>query len=90
MEHSFLGMSVPEPLNVLVLLDLLKLQIIQSNAILIKGKGIQFDSFYEDVHCLICELKASFKNLLPFIFLGGIESAGRKMRAFQIMLMKFK
>lgn len=83
-------MSVPQPLNVLVLLDLLKMQIIQSSVILIKGKGIQFYSIYEDMHSLICELKAYFKNLLPFIFLGGIESVGRKMRAFQIMLMKFK
>lgn len=66
------------------------MQIIQSSVILIKGKGMQFYSFYEDMHCLICELKASFRNLLPFIFLGGTESAGRKMRAFQIMLMKFK
>lgn len=87
---SFLGRSFPEPMNLLVLLDFLKMQIIQSSVILIKGQGIQFDSFYKDTYCLICELKASLKNLLPFIFLGGIESVGRKMRAFQIMLMKFK
>ena len=32
------------------LLDLLKVQIVQSSVILIKGKEIQFESFYEDVH----------------------------------------
>lgn len=66
------------------------MQIVQSNAILIKGKGIQSESFYEDIHCLIGELRASFKNLFPFIFLGGSEYMGRKMKAFQIMLMNFK
>lgn len=63
------------------------MQIVQSSVILIKGRRIQFESFYEDMHCLICELKASFK-FAPFIFLGGSEYVGRKMRAFQIMLMK--
>lgn len=79
---------VPESLQASDLLGLLKMQIVQSNIILIKGQAIQFESFYEDTHCLICELKASFKNLLPFIFLGDSEYVGRKMRAFQIMLMK--
>lgn len=40
------------------------------------------------MQCLICELKVSFKYLLPFIFLDGSEHMGRQMRAFQIMLMK--
>lgn len=40
------------------------------------------------MHCLICELKTSFKKLLPDIFLGGSEYVGSKMKAFQIMLMK--
>lgn len=89
MDHHFLEVGlVLEPLKVLDLLDLLKVQIVQSNIILIKGQGIQFESFYEDMHCLICELKASFKNFLPFIFLGDSEYVSRKMRAFQIMLMK--
>lgn len=53
-----------------------------------KGKRIQFESSYEDMYCLTCELKASFKNLLPVIFLGGSEYVGRKLRMFQIILMK--
>lgn len=83
-----MGRSDSNTLNVLVLSDLLKMQIVQSSVILIKGKGLQFERFYGDMHCLICELKASFKNLLPFIFLGGSEYVGRKRRAFQIILMK--
>lgn len=72
----------------LVLSDLLKMQVVQSAVILKKGKGLQFGSFYENMRCLFCELTASFKNLLPFIFLGGNEYVSRKRRAFQIMLMK--
>ena len=52
-------------LNALGLLDLLNMQIVQSSVILIKEEGIQFESFYEDMHCLICELKASFEICFP-------------------------
>ena len=55
---------------------------------LLRSTYHKFESFYENMHCLFCELTASLKNLLLFIFLGGSEYVGRKGRAFQIMLMK--
>lgn len=71
----------------MVLSDLLK-TLVQSAAMLTERKGLQFESFYDGMRCEICGLTASFKNLLPFIFLGDSEYMGRKRRAFQIMLMK--
>lgn len=44
----------------------------------VQKEGKQFESFYHDSPSLICELKAAFKNLHPFIFLGGSEYVGRK------------
>lgn len=87
--HFFLAGLVPEPPNKCIgPLYFLKMQIVQSSVILCFTLWNTVWKFLWTHALPNLWINSIFQILLPFIFIGGSESVGSKMRAFQIMLMK--